>query len=133
MPTPNQTIIDLENKFWQSMVDHDNDTAVAMLTEPALMVSSMGAMKFSRDDYRRMADQGQWELKDYELSDMNVVFPTENTAVCTYHARQKVVERGKPGETWQEMHDSSTWVKADGQWQCVMHTETPANGKMKPS
>ena len=27
MPTPSKTLIDLETKFWQSMVDQDTDTA----------------------------------------------------------------------------------------------------------
>jgi hypothetical protein len=46
MPTSSKTLIDHETKFWQSMVNQDTDTALEMLTEPALMVSSHGAMKF---------------------------------------------------------------------------------------
>jgi hypothetical protein len=60
MPTPSQTLIDLETKFWQSMIDQDTDAAVAMLSEPALMVSSHGAMKFDHAGYRKMADQAAW-------------------------------------------------------------------------
>ncbi len=70
MPTPNKTLIDLETKFWQSMVDNDSDTAVDMLTEPALMVSPHGAMKFDHATYRKMADQGPVVVKSFELSDM---------------------------------------------------------------
>ena len=58
MPTSSKTLIDLETKFWQSMVDQDTDTALEMLTEPALMVSSHGAMKFDHAGYRKMAEQG---------------------------------------------------------------------------
>jgi hypothetical protein len=65
MPTPSETVIDLEKKFWQSMVDNDSDTAINMLCEPALMVSSHGAMKFDRAGYRRMAEQGQYTLSDF--------------------------------------------------------------------
>ena len=46
MQTSSKTLIDLETKFWQSMVDQDTDTAISLLDEPALMVSSHGAMKF---------------------------------------------------------------------------------------
>ena len=38
MPTPSKTLIDLENRFWQAIVDQDPDTATALLTEPALVV-----------------------------------------------------------------------------------------------
>ena len=62
MPTPSKTLIDLENKFWQAIVDQDSDTAVDLLTEPALMVSSHGAMKFDHDGYRQMAEKGTMDL-----------------------------------------------------------------------
>lgn len=41
--------MDLEKKFWQSMIDQDTDTATRLLCEPAVMVSSHGAMTFDHD------------------------------------------------------------------------------------
>ena len=60
MPTPTKTLVDLEKKFWQSMIDQDADTATEMLSEPALMVSSHGTMKFDHAGYRRMASTAPW-------------------------------------------------------------------------
>src|ERR1044072_6013785 len=131
MATPRDTIIDLENRFWQSMVDQDTDIALDMLTEPALMVSPHGAMKFGHEEYRNMAERGPMVLKEFELSNMEVVFPNDSTAVCTYHARQKMAPRGKSDGTEQVMNDTSTWVKTRDGWKCVMHTESPANGEPK--
>jgi hypothetical protein len=127
MPTPSETLIDLETKFWQAIVDQDLDTATDLLAEPALMVSSHGALKFDHAGYRQMAEKGPMILSEYQLSDMEVVFPNETTAVLTYHAKQKVVPRGKTEGQFQEVNDTSTWIKVDGRWQCVIHTETPAN------
>ena len=126
MPTPSETLIALEKKFWQSMVDDDSDTAIAMLNDPALMVSGHGAIKFDHETYRRMAEQGPMKLSEFELSDVQVVFPTDTTAVLTYHVKQKVTARGNAQSTVQEVNDTSTWVKKGDRWQCVMHTETPA-------
>jgi hypothetical protein len=127
MVNAREKIIELETKFWQSIVDQQPDVAIGMLTEPALMVSSKGAMQFDHEDYRRMALQGPMTLKSFELSDMEVVFPTDTTAVLTYHARQTMVERGKShGGTTEDVNDTSTWVKTDGAWKCVAHTEAPA-------
>jgi ketosteroid isomerase-like protein len=128
MPTTHQEVIDLETKFWQSLVDEDTDTALSMLDEPALMVSPHGAMQFDHEQYRQMAEQGSMVVKSYELSDMQVVFPTESTAVLTYRVKQALSERGKSRQIEQEMADSSVWTKKDGQWLCVMHTETPMDG-----
>jgi hypothetical protein len=123
---PNNTLIELEKKFWQSMVDQDTDTALAMLTEPALMVSAQGTMKFDHAGYRKAAEQGSYVLNSYELKDIDVTFPNATTAVVTYRVKQQVTPPGKKKSIAQEMNDSSTWVLKDNHWQCVMHTETPA-------
>jgi uncharacterized protein DUF4440 len=125
MPNPTKTLIELEKKFWQSIVDQDTDGALELLSEPALMVSTHGAMKFDHDGYRQMAEKGSMVLKSFELSDMQVVFPNASTAVLTYHVKQKVTPRGKDDGAVQEMHDTSTWIKVGEDWQCVIHTETP--------
>jgi hypothetical protein len=85
-------------------------------------------MQFDHEQYRQMAEQGSMVVKSYELSDMQVVFPTESTAVLTYRVKQALSERGKSRQIEQEMADSSVWTKKDGQWLCVMHTETPMDG-----
>lgn len=130
MRTSSKTLIDLETRFWQSMVDQDPDTAVSLLSEPALMVSSHGAMKFDHAGYRRMAEQGSLVLTSFELSDIEVVFPNDTTAILTYRVRQEVAGRGKSKAKVQEMADTSTWVQSDDeQWRCVMHTETAIEKK----
>lgn len=120
-----QELIDLETRFWQSMVDEDTETALGMLDEPAVMVSAHGAMQFDHEGYRTMAEKGSMLIKSFELSEMNVVVPDESTAVLTYHAKQSISPRGKSEEIEQDMLDSSVWLHKDGQWLCVMHTETP--------
>lgn len=62
MPTPAKTIIELERKFWQSLVEQDTDTALGMLCEPSLLVSTHGAMKFDHQGYRRMAEDSGYAV-----------------------------------------------------------------------
>ena len=126
MQTVSKTLIDLERKFWQSMIDEDTETALSLLDEPALMVSTHGSMQFDHAGYRQMAEKGTMVVKDFELSDMHVVFPTDATAILTYRVRQSMSPRGKQEVITQEMADSSTWVRKGDRWQCAMHTETPA-------
>jgi hypothetical protein len=122
-----ETLIDLEKKFWQSMVDQDTHAALEMLSEPALMVSAHGSMKFDHEGYRKMAEQGSMVLTSFELSDVDVVFPNEQTAIVTYHVKQGVATRGNGENSVQEMNDTSTWIRVGRQWKCVMHTETKAD------
>jgi hypothetical protein len=129
MQTASNDLIALENRFWQSLVDEDVDTALSLLDEPALMVSSHGAMQFDHDGYRQRAEKGAMVLKSFELSDVNVVFPTDETAVLTYRVKQSTAQRGQAKELPQVMADSSVWTRKHGSWKCVMHTETPLDGK----
>ena len=129
MPTSSKTLIELEKRFWQAIVDEDTDAAIEMLTEPSMMVSPHGAMRFDHASYRQMAEKGAMVLESFELSDMNVVFPNDDTAVLTYHVTQKTSQRGDGKSTTQEMNDTSTWIRTGDRWQCVLHTETPAGQK----
>jgi hypothetical protein len=131
MPTPKETVVELERKFWDSLVSNDTRTATGLLCEPALMVSPMGAMKFDHATYTKMANEGSMQLTDYELRDIDVVFPTETTAILTYKVRQRMAVRGKDQELVQDMNDSSTWVRSDGKWLCAAHTETPIESRQK--
>ncbi|RYX89937.1 MAG: nuclear transport factor 2 family protein [Comamonadaceae bacterium] len=126
MATPDTDLVALEKKFWQSMVDDDTDAALQLLAEPALMVSSHGAMKFDHAQYRQMAEQGSMVIKSFELDDVQVHCPTDGTALLTYRVKQTMATRGKSDDQVAEMADSSVWQRSgDGQWRCVMHTETP--------
>ena len=129
MQMAKSTLIDLETKFWESMVNQDTDTALELLNEPAVMVSEHGAMQFDHAGYRKMAEKGSMVLTSFKLSDMEVVFPSATTAILSYHVKQSMAPRGKKANTVQEMNDTSTWIKTDEGWQCAMHTETPAETK----
>src|SRR5689334_22431688 len=119
------TLIDLEKKFWQSIVNQDADAAVQMLNEPSLMVNAHGAMKFDHASYRKMNERGPMVLTAFELSNIDVAFPNDTTAILTYRVKQTMSPRGKSDKTTMEMFDTSTWIQNDNGWQCVMHTETP--------
>jgi hypothetical protein len=125
MTTAQDTLIKFENQLWRSMVEQDVESALAILAEPAVMVSEHGAIKFDHAGYRRMAEKGSMVLTKFELCDMQVTFPNETTAVLTYRVKQQMAPRGETGGTEQEMSDSSTWIQNHGNWKCIMHTETP--------
>jgi hypothetical protein len=93
MTTATKTLIDLETKFWQSMVDQDTDAALRLLHDPSQMASSHGAMKFDHAGYRKMAEHGSTVVTAFSLSEIEVLFPSESTAVMTYRVKQTVAAR----------------------------------------
>lgn len=125
MTTPSNTLIDLETKFWQSMVDQDTNAALQLLHDPACIASAHGAMKFDHAGYRKMAEQGSMVVTSFALSGVEVMFPTATTAVMTYQVKQSVGAPDGSNSKTQDMSDTSTWVHLDNRWQCVLHTESP--------
>jgi hypothetical protein len=133
METTADTLKTLERKFWQSLVDQDADAALDLLADRALMVSAHGAMTFDHEGYRRMAEKGSQVLSAFEMENVQVLMPTDSTAILTYDVKQTVSPRGQEGGEVQHVHDTSTWVRTGGQWKCVAHTETPAGRPGNPT
>lgn len=125
MKPSTKALVALETKFWLALVDQDANAATELLSEPAVMVSSHGAMQFDHAGYRKMAEQGSMVVTSFEFDDMNVMFPNDATAVLTYRVTQGVASRGETKGKSHEMTDSSVWIQQAGEWKCVMHTETP--------
>ena len=125
MTTSSKTLIDLETKFWQSMVDQDIAAALQLLHDPACIATAHGAMKFDHVGYQKMAEQGSMIVTSFALSDVEVMFPTDTTAVLTYRVKQSVRARDGGQSITQDMSDTSTWVHLGNRWQCVLHTESP--------
>jgi hypothetical protein len=117
-----QDIEALERAFWQSMVDGKAAVATRMLTEPALMVSGHGSIRFDHATYEKMAADDRHRLVDYRFGDFDVVFPTDDVAVASYQVTQSMERDGKA--MTQDAYDSSTWVRIGDAWKCVAHTES---------
>ena len=116
------TIVKLEKTFWQSMVDKDADKAMKMIADECLITGPMGTMRSDPQDYKRMTEQGQWDLKDFEFSDVQVIFPAEDTAIIAYKVHQTGTMEGKEMDL--NCADSTTWVRDGRDWKCALHTET---------
>ena len=117
-----QEIIDLETKFWESMVAGDADTASGMMAEKSIVIGPQGVSEMSRSHFKDVMDESRWTLDSYRLSDVHVVFPSEETAVIGYKVRQKGKMDGKPYDM--NCADSTTWSRSGKKWLCVLHTET---------
>lgn len=129
--TEKQTIIDLEKKFWDTMVSKDADAATDMMAKKSIVTGPQGVAEISRGDFSKMMEEGKWTLDSYRFSDIQVIFPNERTAVIGYKVKQKGMMDGKPYDM--EAADASTWTKSGDEWLCVMHSETTLDGASQKS
>ena len=123
-------ILELEEKFWDSMVAKDAETAAGMIADPSMVVGPMGTMKMDPLTYQRMTKQGDWTLKSYELDDVDVVFPNDSTAVIGYKVHQKGEMKGKPMDL--RCADSTVWVRDGRDWKIALHSETILEDAKQP-
>ena len=117
-----QQIIDLETRFWKSMTDKDVDTAKSLIAKEGLVTGPMGTMTINPEKYAQMTRDGQWTLNDFDMRKVEVVRPTEDSAIIAYEVHQTGDMKGQPMDL--RCADSSVWVKEDGSWKCALHTET---------
>ena len=116
------TIVKLEKTFWQSMVDKDADKAMSLIADQCLITGPMGAMRSDPADYKRMTEEGAWELDAFEFSEVQVIFPVEDTAIIAYKVHQTGTMKGQEMDL--NCADSTTWVRDGREWKCALHTET---------
>ena len=126
MHAQQKTILELETRFWQSMVDKDSKLAGTMIAEECLISGSMGTMQVDPRKYEKMTRDGKWTLDSFEFSDVEVIFPTDDVAVIAY----KVHQKGEMAEKAMDMRcaDSTTWVRDGETWKCALHTEATLEG-----
>ena len=115
-------IVELEKTFWQSMVDKDADKARTLIADECLITGPMGTMRSDPDDYKRMTEKGDWDLKGFEFSDVEVIFPQDETAIIAYKVHQTGSMKGREMDL--NCADSTTWVRDGEDWKCALHTET---------
>jgi ketosteroid isomerase-like protein len=116
------TIERLEKDFWKAMVDKDGDKAAKLIADPSLAIGPEGTMEIHPPQMKEMTEQGPWDLDSFELSDVNVIFPNEDTGIIAYKVHQTGTMKGETMDL--NCADSSTWVREDGEWKCALHTET---------
>ena len=117
-----QAIVDLEKKFWDTMISKDTETASELIAKKSIVIGPQGVSEISRGDFAKMMDGSKWTLDSYKFSDVQVLFPTDDTAIIGYKVKQKGTMDGKPYDM--ECADASTWTRSCGEWLCALHTET---------
>ena len=122
MSANKQQILDLEMRFWQSMKEKDVPTAQAMIAEESLVTGPMGTMRVTPEKYAQLTRDGDWRLDEFSMSDVDVIFPSDDVAVIAYKVHQTGEMKSRP----MDLHaaDSTTWVRDGKDWKVALHTET---------
>src|SRR5262245_47325162 len=121
--TMERTLLELENSYWRALRDKDVDAALEMTAEPCLIVGAQGVSRIDKATYERMMRDASWEIVDFKIGDdAYVEMLGRNAAVVAYSVHEDINVEGQPMSI--DAAESSTWIRRDGRWMCVLHTES---------
>jgi len=121
--TAEQVLVDLETKYWQSMKDKDAQTARQLTDDACILVGSHGAGRVNRETFGSMFESASWTLEDVELvGEPEIQMLGDDLGIIAYKVRENLTVDGK--KVTLDAADSSTWLRRDGKWVCVLHTES---------
>lgn len=115
-----ETITAKEKEMYEALKNGDMDTFEANLADNFVSIYEIGVIE-REEELERLPNL---KIRNYELSDIQMIEPAENVAILTY----TLMGSGTFGEEEFDgtYYCSSTWVKEGDQWKGVVHTETEA-------
>lgn len=119
-----QELFALEQQFWNALRDGDSSTATALSSDPCVVVGPQGVGELDKTTLAAMLEHAPYQLKEFEFDDVRVRRVTDDVAVVAYKVKEDLVVEGQDLNL--EAFDSSIWVRRDGKWVCVVHTESIA-------
>ncbi|MDQ2767467.1 MAG: nuclear transport factor 2 family protein [Gemmatimonadota bacterium] len=124
--TKEQEIIETEQRFWDAMQTKDGEAAARLTDDGCIIVGAQGVSAIDRKSMQKMTKEGKWELKQFSFNEKTrqVRFISDDVAIVGYTVNEEIVVEGKALQF--DAHDSSVWVRHDGEWRCALHTESPA-------
>jgi hypothetical protein len=116
-PDNKETIISREKAAWQAFKDKKTDEFKKLVSTDLVTVYADGMHNLQQE----LDGMSKTDMKSFDLSDFNVVFPNPNTAIITYKAKIEATSDGKDFSG--SYNVGSVWHTANGQWVGIFHTD----------
>jgi hypothetical protein len=121
-------IIELEKKYWHGVENSDHETVRNLTLFPCIVAGKNGIQSMSEADFNNMLYSGQTnKIKVLNIYDVKEKLIDENTGVIGYRLDFEILDESQ--KTPIKCVCTSTWIKVNNKWACVMHTETELEKK----
>jgi len=117
-PNDKEAIISKEKAAWQAFKDKKADEFKKLLSTDLVTVYAGGMHNLQQE----LDGMSKTDMKSFDLSDFNVVFPNKKTAIITYKAKIEATSEGK--DISGTYNAGSVWHTANGQWVGIFHTDS---------
>lgn len=118
--TVKETITAKEKEIYQAIKNEDIDIFKSYTSDNLISVYRSGYA--TKDD--EIDHLAEITIHSYQLSDIKVKQPAKDVAIIIYTLDASGIYQDK--KFGGKFYAASTWIKSDGTWKTVMHTEIPA-------
>ena len=116
-------ILELEKKYWKAMESHDFQTVKELTHFPCIVAGKDGVKSVDETSFQMMFESGKNnQIKILDISGVQSQTIAESTAIIAYLIELEYHMDGKKSAL--KCACTSTWVKQNDTWTCVMHTES---------
>jgi hypothetical protein len=126
-PDNKEAIISREKAAWQAFKDKKADEFKKLLSTDLVTVYADGMHNLQQE----LDGMSKTDMKSFDLSDFNVVFPNPKTAIITYKAKIEATSEGK--DLSGTYNVGSVWHMAKGEWIGIFHTDMKEETAAKPA
>jgi hypothetical protein len=122
-----EEIISKEKAAWQAFKDKKADEFKKLLSTDLVTVYADGMHSMQQE----LDGMSKTDMKSFDLSDFNVVFPNKKTAIITYKAKIEATSDGR--DVSGTYNVGSVWHTANGQWVAIFHTDSKVAAPTSPA
>ena len=119
-----QELLAREKRYWNAIKTKDARVAAQLTDDPCIVVGAQGVGELSRSAVSSMLEGASYTLDEFSLEDVHFRRLGDDVVALAYKVREDLTVDGQKVKL--EAFDSSVWMKRNGDWVCVVHTESPA-------
>ena len=122
--TVDKEILELENRYWETIKKRDVEAAIRLTEFPCLVAGASGVGRIDNETFTKMMSGAKWTLHDFEIKDAEVSMPNDDVALVAYKVHEDLTVDGE--KVSMDASDTSVWVRRGDEWRCALHSESLA-------
>jgi len=119
-----QQLISRENDYWMAVKEKNAEAAARLSDDPCMVVGAEGVRELSKNVLSGMLREATFEIHGFTLDDVHFRRLGSDVAALAYRVNEELTVNGERIKL--QAFDSSVWMKRNGDWICVVHTESLA-------
>ena len=123
----NTELLQVEARFWEALKNRDSREAGKLTEDECILVGAQGVMQIGPERLGQMLEgELPYEIDGYEMDEEKTLvrWIGDDIAIVAYPVHEDLHVEGK--KVALDAFDATVWVRQDGKWMAVLHTESIA-------